>query len=124
MIYLFKSGLESKINEEMIKLIKEITGRGAQASKTRICDDMIIVRLSKTLTHEEMQLVSTEEGKRLVRELRAQLDAIVRPKFEKMILEITGAKVVSLYKDISVKKGEYIYVFILDKNLEEELKNR
>lgn len=118
---MLKGGLESKITEEMIKLIKEVTGRGAEAAKTRICDDMVIVRLSKTLTHEEIQLVSTEEGKRLVKEMRAQLDAIIRPRLEEMISRLTNAGVVSLYKDVSIKRGEYIYIFILDRNIDEEL---
>lgn len=117
---MLKGGLESKINEEMIKLIKEVTGRGAEAAKTRICDDMVIVRLSKTLTHEEMQLISTEEGKRLVKEMRAQLDAIIRPRLEDMVSKLTNAKVISIYKDVSIKRGEYIYIFILDRNIEEE----
>ncbi|KHO61164.1 hypothetical protein THYS13_27530 [Thermoanaerobacter sp. YS13] len=119
-----KGVLESKINEEMIKLTKEAIGRGAEAAKTRICDDMIIVRLSKSLTHEEMQIISTEEGKKLVKQLRELLDEILKPKFQEMILRLTGCNVISIYKDVNPQKGEYVYMFILDKNLEDELRGR
>ncbi|AAM23898.1 uncharacterized protein YbcI [Caldanaerobacter subterraneus subsp. tengcongensis MB4] len=119
-----KGMLESKINEEMIKITKEAIGRGAEAAKTRICEDMIIVRLSKSLTHEERQIISTAEGKRLVKELRQLLDEILKPKFTEMIMRLTGCQVVGIYRDINPEKGEYVYLFILDKNLEEDLKSR
>ncbi|MGB9780403.1 DUF2294 domain-containing protein [Caldanaerobacter sp.] len=120
-----KGMLESKINEEMIKITKEAIGRGAEAAKTRICEDMIIVRLSKSLTHEERQIISNAEGRRLVRELRYLLDEeILKPKFTEMILRLTGCQVIGVYRDINLEKGEYVYLFVLDKNLEEELKSR
>jgi uncharacterized protein YbcI len=120
-----KGMLESKINEEMIKITKEAVGRGAEAAKTRICEDMIIVRLSKSLTHEEKQIISTAEGRKLVRELRYLLDEqILKTKFTEMITRLTGCHVVGIYSDISPEKGEYVYLFVLDKNLEEELKSR
>ncbi len=121
---LVKGSLESKINEEMIKLTKEAIGRGAEAAKTRICDDMVIVRLSKSLSHEEMQIISTQEGRKLIKQLREVLDEILKPKFEEMISRLTGCNVVSIYKDVNPQKGEYIYLFVLDRNLEEELRAR
>lgn len=121
---IMKGVLESKINEEMIKLTKEAIGRGAEAAKTRICEDMIIVRLIKSLSHEEMQIISTEEGKKLVKQLRELLDEILKPKFKEMIMRLTGCNVIGIYKDMNPQKGEYVYLFVLDKNLEEELRSR
>lgn len=121
---IMKGVLESKINEEMIKLTKEAIGRGAEAAKTRICEDMIIVRLIKSLSHEEMQIISTEEGKKLVKQLRELLDEILKPKFKEMIMRLTGFNVIGIYKDMNPQKGEYVYLFVLDKNLEEELRSR
>jgi uncharacterized protein YbcI len=39
-----------------------------------------------------------------------------------MIHEKTGAAVTSLHTDISSRTGERVFVFCLNKNLEEELK--
>lgn len=112
--------LEALISNEMISFQREQLGRGAESAKTYIKDDMIIIRLQGVLTAAEKQLAMQEKGKSLVKEMRYQLEEIIRPQLEALIQEITGLNVISLHNDISTKTGERIDVIILDSKIEFE----
>ncbi|MBN2222039.1 MAG: DUF2294 domain-containing protein [Vallitaleaceae bacterium] len=113
-----KGQMEALISNSMISFQREQLGRGAESAKTYIIDDMIVIRLKGVLTSAEKQLAQKEKGKALVKEMRYQLEEIIRPKLEQLIEEITGAKVISLHNDISTKTGERMDVVILDHKLE------
>lgn len=113
-----KGKLEALISNKMISFQREQLGRGAESAKTYVIDDMIIIRLKGVLTATEKQLALQEKGKALVKEIRYQLEEIIRPKLEVLIEEITGIKVVSLHNDISTKTGERIDVIILESKVD------
>lgn len=112
-----KGKLEDKISSSMISFQKEQLGRGGESAKAFVLDDMIVIRMKGVLTPAEKQLANQEKGKALVKEMRYQLEELIRPKLERLIEDITGLKVVSLHNDISTKTGERIDVIILDKPL-------
>ncbi len=120
--FVTKGQLETLISNKMVKFQHEQFGRGAEAVKTFIVKDMVIVRLKNVLTPAEKQLAHTAHGKKVIKELRYELEDIIRPKLEALIQELTGAKVCSIHNDISTKTGERIDVFILDCNLETQFK--
>lgn len=113
-----KGKLEAIISNNMIAFQREQLGRGAESAKTYIMDDMILIRLKGVLTAAEKQLASQEKGKALIKEMRYQLEEIIRPKLETMIEEITGIKVISLHNDISTKTGERIDVIVLAQKID------
>ncbi len=112
-----KGKLEAIVSNNMIAFQREQLGRGAESAKTYIIDDMIIVRLKGVLTAAEKQLAQQEKGKALVKEMRYQLEEIIRPKLERLIEEIVGMKVISLHNDISTKTGERIDVIIVERSI-------
>jgi uncharacterized protein YbcI len=112
-----KGQMEAHISSSMITFQRKQLGRGAESAKTYIIDDMIIIRLKGVLTAAEKELARQEKGKALVKEMRYQLEEIIRPKLEEMIEEITGCKVISIHNDISTKTGERMDVIILEKSL-------
>jgi len=112
-----KGQLEDKISSKMISFQKEQLGRGSESAHTYIIDDMIIVRMQGVLIPAEKLLAQQEKGKSLVKEMRYQLEELIRPKLENLIEEIIGAKVISFHNDISTKTGERIDVIILDRPL-------
>lgn len=116
-----KGNLEMKISNSIMKFEKEEVGRGAEESMAHIFKDMIIVRLRKVLTPAEKRLASTQEGRRTIKEFRYMLEDVLRGKIESIVSDITGVKVVSLHCDISTKTGEYVMVFVMEKNLEDLL---
>jgi uncharacterized protein YbcI len=112
-----KGEMEALISSSMIKFQRDQLGRGAESAKTYIIDDMIVIRLKGVLTSAEKQLAQKEKGKSLVKEIRYQLEEIIRPDLEELIENITGKKVISLHNDISTKTGERIDVIIIENNL-------
>ncbi|MDQ0225934.1 DUF2294 domain-containing protein [Metabacillus niabensis] len=113
-----KKKLEAKISEELIKLQRELIGKGPQEAKTYIVYDMMITRYKGVLTVEEKHLVNSDPGKKLVKEMRELLREKYCQEYEKIIEQYTGCKVLSSHSDISTSTGERIEVFILDRNLE------
>ncbi|MDA8441657.1 MAG: DUF2294 domain-containing protein [Peptococcaceae bacterium] len=113
--------LEAAISDAFIQFQRQILGRGPEATKTFITQDMVIVRQKKSMTCEEQHLVSTEKGRRLVKEMRVTLRDIFRERMEDLVTRTTGCQVLSSHGDISTRTGEKIDIFILDRNLEEEL---
>ncbi|PWK14865.1 DUF2294 domain-containing protein [Tumebacillus permanentifrigoris] len=113
-----KTKIEADVSEAYIKFQREILGRGPQETKTYLMRDMIIVRLKGVLTHEEKTLVKTDKGKRLVKEMRQTIREHFSADTEALISQITGCKVISSHSDISTKIGEFVEMFILDRDLE------
>lgn len=116
--------MEAEISEAFIQFQRQMLGRGPEATKTFITKDMVIVRQKKSMTCEEQHLVGTEKGRRLVKEMRVTLREIFKEQNEEIITRITGCQVLSSHGDISTRTGERIDIFILNKNLEDELLKR
>ncbi len=119
MMNLTKGQIEAQISEAIIKFEKEYMGRGPVETKTYIIKDIVFVRLKGVLTPAEEQLAKTVEGANLIKRTRVQLLESARFFLENIILDITACTVKSLHSDISVKTGERIIIFTLDKNLED-----
>ncbi|MFT9850117.1 Na-translocating system protein MpsC family protein [Aneurinibacillus sp. REN35] len=117
-----KSKMEAAISEAYIKFLREILGKGPKETKTYIIKDMVMIRLKEVLTQEEKALVCIESGKPLVKEMRRILRESNSEKTKVIISGITGCQVISSHSDISTKLGEQIEVFILDCDLEKELR--
>lgn len=115
-----KGRLEALISNKMIAFQREQLGRGAESANTYIKDDMIVVRLQGVLTAAEKQLAQQDKGKALIKEMRYQLEEIIRPKLEVLVEEIIGIRVKSLHNDISTKTGERIDVIILESKVDFE----
>jgi len=112
-----KGKIEALISNEMIAFQRAQLGRGAESAKTYIKDDMIIVRLQGVLTAAEKQLARQDKGKALIKEMRYQLEEIIRPNLEALIEDLIGIRVKSLHSDISTKTGERLDVIILESKI-------
>jgi len=117
-----KGQLEALISNKMTAFQHEQLGRGAEGAKTYILNDMVIVRMKNVLTPAEKQLALTEQGRSLIKEIRDQLEQIIRGKLESLIQEVTNKTVISIHNDISTKTGERIDIFILDSSIEDIFK--
>ena len=108
--------IEAAVAEGMSRFQQEYMGRGPKEIRVHLIGDLLVVRLQGVLTAAERQLVTTlphDKGKGLLKQVRTQLMETARPTLEAIVLEITGAKVVSLHHDISTMTGEEIVVFTL-----------
>ena len=123
MIAKTKGQMEAEISVAFTKFEREHLGRGPKEVRTFIIEDMVLVRLKGVLTPAEEKLAADIEGAKLVKEVRMRLIENSRSLIEKIVEDITLAKVVSLHSDISSKTGERVIVLCLDINLEDVLKN-
>lgn len=112
-----QSKAEAAISDEMMAFQHEFIGRGPERIRTRIVDDLVIVRSFGVLTPAEKQLTNSHEGRRLIKAMRQQVLEAGRPVLEGIVQKHTGAEVVSVHSDISTKSGEWMDVFVLDRTL-------
>jgi len=116
-----KGQVEADISTALIAFEKEHMGRGPVDVKSYIIEDMLLIRLKGVLTMAEQHLATDAEGIHLIKQVRAKLLENSCAMLEDVILNITGASVVSFHTDISTKAGERIIVITLDDNLEKRL---
>src|SRR6476659_5713626 len=103
--------IEAAVCEGVGRFEREYMGRGPKDIHAHLIGDLLVVRLHGVLTAAEQQLVKTlepEKGRDLLKQVRTQLVETARPFLEKMLLEITGTKVLSLHHDISTVTGEEV----------------
>jgi uncharacterized protein YbcI len=114
-----QSRTEAAISDEMMAFQHEFVGRGPDRIRTRIIEDLVIVRSFGVLTPAEKQLAKSFEGRRLIKAMRQQVLEAGRSVLESIVHKHTGAEVVSVQSDISTKSGEWLDVFVLDRTVEE-----
>ena len=115
-----QSKAEAAISDDMMAFQHEFIGRGPERIRTRMVEDLVIVRSFGVLTPAEKQLANSYEGRRLIKAMRQQVLEAGRPNLEAIVQKHTGAEVISVHSDISTKSGEWLDVFVLDRSVEEE----
>jgi uncharacterized protein YbcI len=118
-----KGQLEAQISNAMSRFEKDHLGRGPKESRAYIIQDMILVRLKGILTPAEQDLAAEKGGAHLIKEIRTRLIETSRPLLDQIIKENCGCGVRSLHTDISSRSGERIFVFVLERNLEQDLED-
>lgn len=110
--------MENSIRNAIIKFEQEFLGRGPDEVRALVARDLVVVRLKGVLTPAERQLAKTTEGIEMVKRLRQNLIAQGRDKLCEQIGEITGAKILGLFTDIDVQLGERVFVFTMERELQ------
>lgn len=110
--------MENAIRNTIIKFEQEFMGRGPEEVKAFVVRDLVVVRLKGVLTPAERQLAKTPDGVDMVKRLRQTLIAQGRDKLCEQVSDITGAKILTLFTDIDVQIGEKIFVFTVDRELQ------
>jgi uncharacterized protein YbcI len=114
--------VEDAFTKAIIKFEKEHLGRGPEDARTVVIDDMILIRMKGILTPAEVKLALDREGHALVKETRRQLLESSRPIIAKIVRDIVGLDLISMHTDTSTKTGERIIVLVVEKSLEELLR--
>ncbi|MFO8233323.1 MAG: DUF2294 domain-containing protein [Longimonas sp.] len=110
--------VEAAVTEAVTKFEREYLGRGPKEARTFIVENMVIVQLQGILSPAERQLSHENGGVELIKQMRTRLIESSSDDLCALIVEKTGAEVVSLHTDISARTGERIFVFSLADNLE------
>jgi len=112
-----KQEIESKINKELLRFLKEHLGEEAQAVSSEVIDDAIIVRFKGVLPLAEKHLSEAPGGAKLIHELKMKLIEKVKPALELCIEDATGAKITDIHSSFNLASGERIEIFTLDRKL-------
>lgn len=108
--------IEAAVCEKISHFEQEYMGRGPKDIHAHLIGDILVVRLRGVLTAAEQQLANTppsDKGRGLLKQVRMQLMETARPTLEEIVLDITGAKPMSLHHDISTATGEEVILFTL-----------
>ena len=85
----------AQLSNAMVRLYKELFGRGPTKTKTSYAGpDLIVSTLENSLTQIERTMAAAGDHRRL-RELRIDLQYTAEPDFVGAVEQITGRKVVS-----------------------------
>jgi uncharacterized protein YbcI len=115
-----KGEIEAAIRTAIIKFEQEFMGRGPDDVRAFIVRDLVVVRLKGVLTPAERQLAKTAEGVDMVKRLRQNLIAQGRDKLCEQVSKMTGATTLALFTDIDVQISERVFVFALDRDIQNE----
>lgn len=118
-----KGQLEAQISEVVAKFERDFMGRGPKKIKTKIIEDVILVRQWGFLTQAEQKLSNTNEGIELIKRLRVSLFENSLQTFKDLFKDI-NIDIESIHSDVSTVTGEKVIVITFKEDIEEVLFNK
>lgn len=117
-----KGQIEAALTTALTQFEREFLGRGPKDARTFIVADMVLVRLKGILSPAEQKLGIEPGGVELIKQMRSRLIESSSAVLVQMVEEATGARVETMHTDISSRTGERIFVFGLDRDLEQSFR--
>jgi uncharacterized protein YbcI len=106
--------IRAEISREMVRLYKELFGRGPTKARTEFAGpDIVICSLENTFTPAERSLVEMGEHQRL-RDTRMYFQAATADKFREIIERLTGRKVRAFVSGLDAEVDICSEVFYLE----------
>jgi uncharacterized protein YbcI len=106
--------IRAEISREMVRLYKELFGRGPTKARTEFAGpDIIICSLENTFTPAERSLAEMGEHQRL-RDTRMYFQAATSDKFREIIERLTGRKVRAFISGLDANVDVCSEVFYLE----------
>jgi uncharacterized protein YbcI len=106
--------IRAEISREMVRLYKELFGRGPTKARTEFAGpDIIISTLENTFTPAERSLVEMGEHQRL-RDTRMYFQAATEDRFREIVERLTGRRVRAFTSGIDADADVCAEIFYLD----------
>jgi len=106
--------VRAEISREMVRLYKELFGRGPTKARTEFAGpDIVICSLENTFTPAERSLVEMGEHQRL-RDTRMYFQSATHDKFTEIIERLTGRKVRAFISGLDAETDVCAEVFYLE----------
>ena len=106
--------IRAEISREMVRLYKELFGRGPTKARTEFAGpDIVICTLENTFTQAERSLAEMGEHQRL-RDTRMYFQAATEDRFREIIEWLTGRKVRAFTSGLDAKVDICCEVFYLE----------
>lgn len=119
-----KGQLENAITSALVHYQADVTGHGPTEARSYVLEDMVVVRMKGILSRMEMRLVQQSEGRGLIKRVRNTLREGCSEDLEGIVSRETGCQVISSHYDVSTRTGEWVEIYVLDRNVERELRRR
>lgn len=116
-----KKETESVITEAIAKFLKEQMAENVEVIITHVIEGAIIVRFKDILPPAEKNLIRDPEGIKLIKELKEKLIERTKPHLKTMIEDLIGVEVNDIHLTFNIETGEFVTVFVLNKDLEKVL---
>lgn len=116
-----KGMLEAKISERVTKFEHEHMGRGPKKIKSKIVEDMVIVRLVGFLTPAEKKMACDLSGIKTIKQTRMQLFEYSIEEFKRIFEGIFDSRIISIHSDISTVSGEKIIIVVFEECIADKL---
>ena len=106
--------VRAEISREMVRLYKELFGRGPTKARTEFAGpDIVICSLENTFTPAERSLVEMGEHQRL-RDTRLYFQAATEERFREIVERLTGRRVRAFISGLDAKVDICSEVFYLE----------
>ena len=106
--------IHAEISREMVRLYKELFGRGPTKARTEFAGpDIIICSLENTFTPAERSLAEMGEHQRL-RDTRMYFQAATSERFREIVERVTGRKVRAFISGLDAENDVCAEVFHLE----------
>ena len=108
--------VRSAISEGLVGLLKDYYGRGPEKAKTYVNHDLVVCLLRGGFTRVEQTLLDGGHGAAVIRQRMAFQD-VMRERFEKVVEDATGRKVVGFMSGNQQDPDMICEVFVLAPNV-------
>jgi uncharacterized protein YbcI len=106
--------VRAEISREMVRLYKELFGRGPTKARTEFAGpDIVICSLENTFTPAERSLVEMGEQQRL-RDTRMYFQVATSEKFREIVERLTGRKVRAFISGLDAEEDISAEIFYLE----------
>lgn len=107
--------VRTAISDGLVALLKEFYGRGPDRTKTYVNGDLVVCLLRGGFTRVEQTLLDGGHGDDVIRQ-RMVFQDVMRERFEKVVEEATGRKVIGFMSGNQQDPDMLCEVFVLADN--------
>jgi uncharacterized protein YbcI len=107
--------VRTAISDGLVALLKEYYGRGPERTKTYVSDDLVVCLLRGGFTRVEQTLFEGGHGDDVIRQ-RMVFQDVMRDRFERVVEEATGRKVIGFMSGNQQDPDMICEVFVLAPN--------
>jgi uncharacterized protein YbcI len=104
--------VRSAISDGLVALLKEFFGRGPESAKTYVTGDLVVCLLRGGLTRIEHTLIDSGHGDDVTRQ-RVAFQEVMRERFEAVVAEATGRRVIGFMSGNQQDPDLMCEVFVL-----------
>ena len=105
----------TQISDGLVALLKEYYGRGPERTKTYVNDDLVVCLLRGGFTRVEQTLLEAGHGDDVIRQ-RMVFQQVMRERFEQVIENATGRRVIGFMSGNQQDPDMICEVFVLARN--------